>query len=195
MREFRTMKYHFKATNNEKKLLKFLCRISKNVYNCALYDLRKQYFETKSICTAFDMNMRIKNNINYRFDYYLAELDGSYKFNCSESFKTAFEIEFEFDKYELKEFNGFALENRYEITMEEDVKVYQFFYSRKQYNLNIFIDEKIIYTKSFLYGEVIDFDFILWSNLVARCVPTSWKSSTMIISTITATIITASSNL
>ena len=65
MREFRTMKYHFKATNNEKKLLKFLCRISKNVYNCALYDLRKQYFETKSICTAFDMNMRIKHNINY----------------------------------------------------------------------------------------------------------------------------------
>ena len=65
MKEFRTMKYHFKATNDEKRLLKFLCRISKNVYNCALYDLRKQYFDKKNICTAFDMNMRIKNNINY----------------------------------------------------------------------------------------------------------------------------------
>ena len=65
MKEFRTMKYHFKASKKEKKLLKFLCRISKNVYNCALYDLRKQYFDNKSICTAFDMNMRIKNNINY----------------------------------------------------------------------------------------------------------------------------------
>ena len=45
MKEFRTMKYHFKATSEEKKLLKFLCRISKNIYNSALYDLRKQYFD------------------------------------------------------------------------------------------------------------------------------------------------------
>ena len=65
MKDFRTMRYHYKASNDEKKLLKFLCRISKNVYNCALYDLRKQYFDKKIICTAFDMNMRIKNNINY----------------------------------------------------------------------------------------------------------------------------------
>ena len=65
MKEFRTMKYHFKANKEEKKLLKFLCRISKNVYNCALYDLRKQYFDKKNICTAFEMNMRIKHNINY----------------------------------------------------------------------------------------------------------------------------------
>lgn len=65
MKEFRTMKYHFKATNNEKKLLKFLCRISKNVYNCALYDLRKQYFETKSICTYFELNKIVSKNINY----------------------------------------------------------------------------------------------------------------------------------
>ena len=65
MREFRTMKYHFKANNDEKKLLKFLCRISKNVYNCALYDLRKQYFETKSICTYFELNKIVSKNINY----------------------------------------------------------------------------------------------------------------------------------
>ena len=65
MIEFRTMKYHFKANNDEKKLLKFLCRISKNVYNCALYDLRKQYFETKSICTYFELNKIVSKNINY----------------------------------------------------------------------------------------------------------------------------------
>ena len=65
MKEFRTMKYHFKATIDEKKLLKFLCRISKNVYNCALYELRKQYFDNKSICTYFDLNKIISKNINY----------------------------------------------------------------------------------------------------------------------------------
>ena len=65
MKEFRTMKYHFKANNKEEKLLKFLCRISKNVYNCALYELRKQYFDNKSICTYFDLNKIISKNINY----------------------------------------------------------------------------------------------------------------------------------
>ena len=65
MKEFRTMKYHFKASREEKKLLKFLCRISKNVYNCALYDLRKQYFDNRSICTYFELNKIISTNINY----------------------------------------------------------------------------------------------------------------------------------
>ena len=65
MKEFRTMKYHFKATSEEKKLLKFLCRISKNIYNSALYDLRKQYFDSKSICSYFELNKIISNNINY----------------------------------------------------------------------------------------------------------------------------------
>ena len=50
---FLTMKYHFKANFNEKKLLKLLCRISKNIYNSALYELRQQYFKNKSICTYF----------------------------------------------------------------------------------------------------------------------------------------------
>lgn len=65
MREFRTMKYHFKASDKEKKLLKFLCRISKNIYNCALYDLRQQYFKNKSICTYFELNKIVSHNINY----------------------------------------------------------------------------------------------------------------------------------
>jgi hypothetical protein len=51
VREFRTMKYHFKANKKEQKLLKFLCRISKNIYNTTLYELRKQYFNNKTICT------------------------------------------------------------------------------------------------------------------------------------------------
>ena len=65
MKEFRTMKYHFKANKEEMKLLKFLCRISKNVYNCALYELRHQYFDNKSICTYFDLNKIVSSNINY----------------------------------------------------------------------------------------------------------------------------------
>ena len=65
MREFRTMKYHFKANKKEQKLLKFLCRISKNIYNTTLYELRKQYFNNKTICTYFELNKIISNNINY----------------------------------------------------------------------------------------------------------------------------------
>ena len=65
MREFRTMKYHFKANREEKKLLKFLCRISKNIYNSALYEVRKQYFDSKSICNYFELNKIISNNPNY----------------------------------------------------------------------------------------------------------------------------------
>ena len=62
---FLTMKYHFKANFNEKKLLKLLCRISKNIYNSALYELRQQYFNNKTICTYFELNKIIKNNHNY----------------------------------------------------------------------------------------------------------------------------------
>ena len=59
------MKYHFKANEKEKKLLKFLCHISKNIYNCALYELRGQYFKEKKISTYFDLNKIISKNINY----------------------------------------------------------------------------------------------------------------------------------
>ena len=65
MKEFRTMRYHYKTTNKEKKLLKFLCRISKNIYNCALYELRGQYFDNKTICSYFELNKLISANTNY----------------------------------------------------------------------------------------------------------------------------------
>lgn len=62
---FLTMRYHYKANKSEKSLLTLLCRISKNVYNTALYELRQQYFNNKSICTYYDLNSIIQNNINY----------------------------------------------------------------------------------------------------------------------------------
>ncbi len=42
-RHFLTMKYHYKASDKEKKLSKLLCKISKNIYNSALYELRQTY--------------------------------------------------------------------------------------------------------------------------------------------------------
>ena len=87
----------------------------------------------------------IKSNLNYRFDYYLEELDGTYKFDSSESLKSAYEIEFDFNDYKLKEFDGFTLQERYELVTEEDTNVYQFFYSRKQYALNVFYLIQILY--------------------------------------------------
>ena len=62
---FLTMKYHYKASSNEKQLLKLLCRISKNIYNSALYELRQQYFNKKNICTYFELNQIMKYNPNY----------------------------------------------------------------------------------------------------------------------------------
>jgi len=57
MKEFRTLKYNLKINNRETKaFLKFLCHVSKNIYNNALYELRKQYFETGNICKYFDLN-------------------------------------------------------------------------------------------------------------------------------------------
>lgn len=102
----------------------------------------------------------IKSDIKYRFDYYLAELDGSYTFNSSQSFNTAFEIEFDFEDYDLKEFEGFVLENRYELLVDNDTKVYQFFYSRNEYNLNIYVEDRIVFSKKFLYGEKIDLNYV-----------------------------------
>ena len=62
---FLTMRYHYKANKSERNLLTLLCRISKNVYNTALYELRQQYFKDKTICTYFDLNKIVSNNINY----------------------------------------------------------------------------------------------------------------------------------
>lgn len=62
---FLTMRYHYKANKSEKSLLTLLCRISKNVYNTALYELRQQYFNNKNICTYYELNSIIQNNINY----------------------------------------------------------------------------------------------------------------------------------
>ena len=65
MSNFLTMKYHYKASSKEKQLLKLLCRISKNIYNSALYELRQQYFNKKNICTYFELNQIMKYNPNY----------------------------------------------------------------------------------------------------------------------------------
>ncbi len=65
MSNFLTMKYHYKANSKEKQLLKLLCRISKNIYNSSLYELRGQYFKDKNICTYFELIQKIKYNPNY----------------------------------------------------------------------------------------------------------------------------------
>ena len=44
---FKTLKYHYKANNDEIAMLKFLCRISKNLYNAALNMIKK--YKTKPL--------------------------------------------------------------------------------------------------------------------------------------------------
>ena len=62
---FKTLKYHYKANSNEINMLKLLCRISKNLYNAALYYLRQYYFEHNTIPSCFDTNKILKDNENY----------------------------------------------------------------------------------------------------------------------------------
>ncbi len=62
---FRTMKYHYKCNEVEKRLLMFLFHISKNIYNSALYVLRKKYFSGEKLPTYFDLNKMLKENENY----------------------------------------------------------------------------------------------------------------------------------
>lgn len=61
---FKTISYHYKCNKNELKILRFLCHISKNVYNVALYELRQSYIDTKTIPTYFDLNKMVLKNIN-----------------------------------------------------------------------------------------------------------------------------------
>ena len=61
---FKTISYHYKYNKNELKVLSFLCHISKNVYNVALYELRQSYLDTKTIPTFFDLNKLVSKNIN-----------------------------------------------------------------------------------------------------------------------------------
>ena len=62
---FKTLKYHYKANDDEIAMLKLLCRISKNLYNATLYYLRQYYFEHNTIPSYFDTNKILKDNENY----------------------------------------------------------------------------------------------------------------------------------
>ena len=62
---FKTLKYHYKANNDEIAMLKLLCRISKNLYNATLYYLRQYYFEHNTIPSYFDTNKILKDNENF----------------------------------------------------------------------------------------------------------------------------------
>ena len=57
--DFKTIKYHLKVNKEEKILLQFLMHISKNIYNSALYTLRKDFFNNGKIETYFNYNKKI----------------------------------------------------------------------------------------------------------------------------------------
>ena len=62
---FKTISYHYKINDkNILKILQFLCHVSKNVYNTALYELRKEFFDNDKIMSYYDLNKLVLNNIN-----------------------------------------------------------------------------------------------------------------------------------
>ena len=62
---FLTLKYHLKLNKYQNSLLKLLFHISKNIYNSALYELRKKYFESKKIWSYYELNKIMKDNENF----------------------------------------------------------------------------------------------------------------------------------
>ncbi|MCL2522538.1 MAG: hypothetical protein FWE36_06730, partial [Erysipelotrichales bacterium] len=63
---FLTMKYNLKLSKEETLLLKFLCYISKNIYNSSLYELRQQFFKKQEhLSSYFELNSILKANENF----------------------------------------------------------------------------------------------------------------------------------
>ena len=57
---FKTIQYKYIPTKKERRLLRLLCHISKNLYNSALYTLRQEYFKTKKLISYYDLNKILK---------------------------------------------------------------------------------------------------------------------------------------
>ena len=62
---FKTIQYKYIPTKKERRLLRLLCHISKNLYNSALYTLRQEYFKTKKLISYYDLNKILKTNENF----------------------------------------------------------------------------------------------------------------------------------
>ncbi len=62
---FKTLSYKYTPNKKERKFLRLLSHISKNLYNSALYALRQEYFRTKKIMSYHVLNKILKHNVNY----------------------------------------------------------------------------------------------------------------------------------
>ena len=63
---FKVIKYKYIPTKKERRLLRLLCHISKNLYNSTLYILRQEYFKTKKVIKYYDLNKIMSDNDNYK---------------------------------------------------------------------------------------------------------------------------------
>ena len=59
---FKVIKYKYIPSKKERKLLRLLCHISKNLYNSTLYTLRMEYFKTKKVISYYELNKILKTN-------------------------------------------------------------------------------------------------------------------------------------
>ena len=62
---FKVIKYKYIPSKKERKLLRLLCHISKNLYNSTLYTLRMEYFKTKKVISYYELNKILKTNENF----------------------------------------------------------------------------------------------------------------------------------
>ncbi len=63
---YKTQKNHIRCNKQTYRLLRILCRVSKNLYNYALYHIRQHYFNTQQYLRYESVYHIVKENKNYR---------------------------------------------------------------------------------------------------------------------------------
>ena len=142
-------------------LIKNLCRLSKNLYNASLYDVRQHYFETKSYRTWQSQKPLFTKNKNQ--DYYALQsnLAGEVLMQVGRQFLSFFNNKTNKKKRipKYKDKNGYNVVAFPKITFskqiefDEDKQLYTYTLCKRSYNLKIQSTKSNVKQIKFVYDE------------------------------------------
>ena len=142
-------------------LIKNLCRLSKNLYNASLYDVRQYYFETKSYRTWQSQKPLFTKNKNQ--DYYALQsnLAGEVLMQVGRQFLSFFNNKTNKKKRipKYKDKNGYNVVAFPKITFskqiefDEDKQLYTYTLCKRSYNLKIQSTKSNVKQIKFVYDE------------------------------------------
>ena len=145
-------------------LIKNLCRLSKNLYNASLYDVRQYYFETKSYRTWQSQKPLFTKNKNQ--DYYALQsnLAGEVLMQVGRQFLSFFNNKTNKKKRipKYKDKNGYnvvtfpKLAISSQVDFDEDKQIYTYTLCKRSYNLKIKSTKPNIKMVKFVYDEAND---------------------------------------